>query len=209
MRTTAVSVFLLVVFATSIGLGASLETVAWHWSPPPAFDAKGAALPAPVCYEVYLLIDDEPARLAATVRDTLWKMEPLAGLTYRVQVRALDGEGQPSPLSELSEPWTASSTSGVAEVARARLGSAAPNPFNPSTTISYEVPDAVRGGVSLRVVDLRGRIVRELEVDASPGPHQAHWNGRTADGRAAAAGVYLVQFRCGRASSTIKVTLLE
>jgi len=52
----------------------------------------------------------------------------------------------------------------------------APNPFNPSTKISYELQDA--GPVDLAVYDLGGRWLRTLVAETlAAGPHQATWNG--------------------------------
>ncbi|MEZ4388810.1 MAG: FlgD immunoglobulin-like domain containing protein [Candidatus Krumholzibacteriia bacterium] len=70
-----------------------------------------------------------------------------------------------------------------------RLG-VAPNPANPGTVISYDVPRATR--VVMRVVDVRGRVVRTLVDGWRPaGAHRAFWDGRDGDGREAASGVYL------------------
>jgi hypothetical protein len=65
-----------------------------------------------------------------------------------------------------------------------------PNPFNPSTMISYELPG--RATVSLRVYNMSGRLVRDL-VDSelhSAGLHARSWDGRDNQGRTVASGVY-------------------
>jgi predicted GH43/DUF377 family glycosyl hydrolase len=70
------------------------------------------------------------------------------------------------------------------------LGQNVPNPFNPSTSISYQVP--TRGHVSLRVYDVGGRLIRSLVDDIQPaGAHTASWNGLDDVGRRAVSGVYL------------------
>jgi hypothetical protein len=64
-----------------------------------------------------------------------------------------------------------------------------PNPFNPSTTLAYELRRP--GPVRLRVFDLAGRLVRTLvsgERDA--GSYTVTWNGRDDGGRALASGSY-------------------
>ncbi len=65
-----------------------------------------------------------------------------------------------------------------------------PNPFNPSTTIRFALPQA--GPVSLTIYDVNGRRVRTL-VDgrAEAGPHSLVWDGRDALAREVASGVYL------------------
>ncbi len=71
-----------------------------------------------------------------------------------------------------------------------------PNPFNPRVTISYNLPRA--GQLSVKVYDIRGRLVRDLSAGRRPaGPGQVAWDGRTTDGAAAAAGVYFYEARSG------------
>lgn len=86
-----------------------------------------------------------------------------------------------------------------------------PNPFNPTTQIEYTIPvDAGDVPVSLRVVDLGGRLVRDLlQAQQGPGRYRATWNGRTDDGEPLASGVYLVQLRAGSLTATHKAVLLK
>lgn len=65
-----------------------------------------------------------------------------------------------------------------------------PNPFNPTTTIRFDLPKA--GQVRLEVFNVAGQRVRTL-VDGYmvAGSHAVVWDGRGDDGRLAASGVYL------------------
>ena len=79
--------------------------------------------------------------------------------------------------------------------------STAPNPFNPSTTIRYDLPEASH--VRLSIYDITGRHVRAL-VDAytAAGTHAVVWDGTDASGRAVASGVHLVRLvSAGRSPS--------
>ncbi|MGH2567356.1 MAG: T9SS type A sorting domain-containing protein, partial [Bacteroidota bacterium] len=71
--------------------------------------------------------------------------------------------------------------------------SAYPNPFNPSTTISYQlVEDAL---VTLTVYDMMGReIVVLVKAEKSASYHSVQWNGRDAYDNPAATGVYMYRF---------------
>jgi flagellar hook assembly protein FlgD len=65
-----------------------------------------------------------------------------------------------------------------------------PNPFNPSTTIVYELSNPSR--VTLRIFDASGRAVRSL-IDGSPtdsGQHRVRWDGTDGSGRRVESGVY-------------------
>ncbi len=68
-----------------------------------------------------------------------------------------------------------------------------PNPFNPVTTIRYNIPEP--STVSLVIYDIMGREVRRL-VDGivEPGYHAADWDSRTAAGVNVSSGIYIYRF---------------
>lgn len=65
-----------------------------------------------------------------------------------------------------------------------------PNPFNPSTTIEYELREAMP--VSVHVYDTLGRVVATLVNHAvqQPGVYRVQWNGRSAAGLQLPSGMY-------------------
>jgi hypothetical protein len=80
----------------------------------------------------------------------------------------------------------------VAVRAVSLLRGVSPNPMASSTRISYFIGTA--GKVSLKVFDMRGRLVRTLVDEArSAGEHSEVWDGRSAGGKAVASGVYFCQ----------------
>jgi endonuclease I len=89
-----------------------------------------------------------------------------------------------------------------------RLAGNAPNPFNPSTTIRFEVPH--RGHVKLSVYDVSGRRVAVL-VDGrlGPGAHEAAWTGRDTRGVPVATGVYFCRMEAEGFTATTKMLLLK
>jgi CubicO group peptidase (beta-lactamase class C family) len=87
-----------------------------------------------------------------------------------------------------------------------------PNPFNPSTTISYEIPGntATRPHVTLAVYDLRGRLVRTIvSSEITPGYHQVTWNGKDENGASLSSGIYLYTLKTGEERFTRKMTILK
>lgn len=87
-----------------------------------------------------------------------------------------------------------------------------PNPFNPTTTIAFTVPDDPPGThrVTLSVYDIRGRkLVNLVDADYEPGIHRVVWNGRDSLGVQAASGIYLYTLTCGNRVSTRKMVILE
>ncbi len=83
-----------------------------------------------------------------------------------------------------------------------------PNPFNPSTTISYELESAEQ--VDLQVFDLAGRLVRTLYSGSeSAGQHEKVWMGRDQTGQTVATGVYFYRLRAGREVETRRMLLVK
>jgi hypothetical protein len=83
-----------------------------------------------------------------------------------------------------------------------------PNPFNPRTTIVFELAEAAT--VELAVFDLRGRRVTVLESGPLPiGRHQAIWDGQDDKGRAVPTGTYVCRLNTPQGSQTKKLTLAK
>ena len=83
-----------------------------------------------------------------------------------------------------------------------------PNPFNPQTEIRFQLP--VSGPVSLRLYDVLGREVALLsEGYKTAGYHRLSWDGRDAQGRPAASGVYFSVLEAERFRQVRKLMLLR
>ncbi|MFC1619783.1 FlgD immunoglobulin-like domain containing protein [Candidatus Neomarinimicrobiota bacterium] len=83
-----------------------------------------------------------------------------------------------------------------------------PNPFNPSTTISYDLPEAAM--VRLVVHDLQGREITRLADSYLPaGSYESIWDGRSADGRLLPSGIYIARLETAGYSKSIKMVLLK
>ncbi|MDP8210168.1 MAG: T9SS type A sorting domain-containing protein [Candidatus Stygibacter australis] len=78
-----------------------------------------------------------------------------------------------------------------------------PNPFNPFTTIAYDVAEA--GNVLIQVYNVKGQLVTTLlNEQKDPGAYTLQWN---ADGQAS--GVYFYKMKFGRYTSTKKMILMK
>jgi hypothetical protein len=120
------------------------------------------------------------------------------GATYRYQIGVVDAEGEfYSPVATVS-----------VKALTAALEQNNPNPFNPSTTIRFTVPEP--GHVALHVYDANGQLVRTLidgvRVD---GTHDATWDGRDNSGAAVGSGVYFYRLTAGKFSESKKMVLLK
>jgi len=83
-----------------------------------------------------------------------------------------------------------------------------PNPFNPRTTLRYELPQD--GFVSLRIFDIRGRLVRTLvNTTQTHGPKQVIWDGRSDRGVPVASGVYVYRLDAASEVRARKMALIR
>jgi len=84
-----------------------------------------------------------------------------------------------------------------------------PNPFNPSTTISFSLPES--GQASLRIYDLKGRLLwTGMQEEFLPsGEHQIMWQGMDNAGNHAPTGIYFVEFETTAVRQVQKITLLR
>jgi PKD repeat protein len=84
----------------------------------------------------------------------------------------------------------------------------APNPFNPATTIAYDLPRTSQ--VLLRIYDTRGRLVRTLVNETvAAGRQTVVWNGTDEFGARVHSGVYFYLIEAEDFRATRKMTLLK
>jgi endonuclease I len=89
-----------------------------------------------------------------------------------------------------------------------RLYQASPNPFNPSTRVSYSQADP--GRVVLSVYDVSGRLVNTLvDQHMSAGRKSTEWTGTDSAGKRVASGTYFLRLKTDRGVKTQKVMLAK
>lgn len=83
-----------------------------------------------------------------------------------------------------------------------------PNPFNPRTTLRFNLEQS--GMTQVDIFDLAGRRVLKLHTGILPaGRHEFSWDGRTADGTGCPSGVYLVKVQTRGRTESLRVTLAK
>ncbi|MFH1502444.1 MAG: proprotein convertase P-domain-containing protein, partial [Candidatus Eisenbacteria bacterium] len=91
---------------------------------------------------------------------------------------------------------------------RCVLKGVSPNPFNPTTEVSYGLPNS--GHVALKVYDVTGRLVRTLvDGEKGAGYHTEMWDGRDDGGAEVASGVYFCRMESASFRDTAKMVLLK
>jgi len=83
-----------------------------------------------------------------------------------------------------------------------------PNPFNPTTTIEYNLPRGV--DVKLEIYNLLGEKVRTIVNEFQPaGEYQSQWNGKKENGKLVSSGVYFYRFEAGEFQQSRKMIFLK
>lgn len=84
-----------------------------------------------------------------------------------------------------------------------------PNPFNPSTTIRFDIPEQTVA--TLKIYDIRGRMVWSgFDSDVmSAGRHELQWGGSTSEGTALSGGLYFVELSTPQFHEVQKLMLLK
>ena len=109
--------------------------------------------------------------------------------------------------------WLANDTSPVGDMVQPLLSGvpyASPNPFNPQTSIRFEVGGDTPASALVDIFDLRGQKIRTLHSGhLNPGPQSLVWDGRADDGRQLATGVYMARVQVGGMAETVKMSLVK
>jgi len=87
--------------------------------------------------------------------------------------------------------------------------SAFPNPFNPSTTIEFSIPNPTQAELS--IYNIKGEKVRTLlsQQKLSTGKHQIEWDGKNDYNKNVSSGIYLYQLQTEKFRKTEKMILLK
>jgi hypothetical protein len=112
--------------------------------------------------------------------------------------------------SEIEVPVVMGSAGGPVSPNQLALLGNTPNPFNPTTTIRFTVPTGPTQVYSLRVYDVRGRLVRDLAAgQITSGLHSVLWDGRNNSGSTVGSGIYLYRLEVGQERFTGKMALVK
>lgn len=124
------------------------------------------------------------------------------------KLTAVDSAGHESTYSTLTydDIYTGLDTPRLASCLR--LEQNHPNPFNPSTTIRYYLPDQLP--TRLEIYDVAGRrIVCLIDKMQGRGSYRAEWNGKDRLGNSVASGIYFCRLSAGRETLSRKMVLLK
>jgi hypothetical protein len=173
-----------------------------HWNPNCEIDLHH--------YSVYRgasadFVPDETNRLSTDTDTSFVDGGYGYGSEYYYKVSAWDVHENESPFALITPDMITGVPGGEPPRANA-LFQNAPNPFDASTHIAFALEKA--GHVRLTIFDAKGRLVRTLiDVERSPNQYTERWDGRDADGRAVASGMYFYRIETPGWKDVKKMTL--
>jgi len=137
---------------------------------------------------------------------------PLSDLNM-IEFVLLRGEEQPivryGMLNETVLPSeTVDNVETIAAPAVVQLNANYPNPFNPKTTIRYELPTALQ--VNLAVYNISGQLIKTLtQTEQAAGAYAVVWDGTNDRGQAVPSGLYVYRLQAGEWQETQSMVLLR
>ena len=162
----------------------------------------------PLTFDVYFGTSPNPPLVGSDLIQTTYDPETLIyETTYYWHIVAKDNCGNETE----SEIWnfTTESEIGVDELIPeiAELLQNSPNPFNPTTTISFSIPE--ESNIELTIFNIRGQKLKTLaNKEFTKGSHSIIWNGEDELGKAVGSGVYYYKLYVNGKIEAVKKCLL-
>ena len=123
--------------------------------------------------------------------------------SYHIIAVYSHGDSDPSPTIEITSEFDP-----IVTVHATSLGNNFPNPFNPSTTIYYDLHQPSH--VKLEIYNVRGQLVNTLLNEyISTGAHSIIWNGSNAQGHPQSSGIYFYRLQTDTFSETKRMVLMK
>jgi hypothetical protein len=148
------------------------------------------------------------AKFGNAQQNTSWALDVPAGEIYYWSVQALDACFAGSAFAAEQVLDTVTGVADPPPTMVFALHQNDPNPFNPRTTIRFEMKRPAH--VLLQVFDVPGRLVTTLvNEERSSGTQEVIWQGKDSNGRQVASGVYLYKLRTADFVETRRMVLLK
>jgi len=174
-----------------------------YWTPP-----EDTVLPV-VGYKVYRKFNTDQFYLVQESEETTYhEVLSLEGTyVYYIVVKFFNVDGTPSQFINIPFPFEDVSDNEIPSLVT-KLNNNYPNPFNPSTNISFTLSKP--GRTTLNIYNMKGQLVNHLvNEDMNPGIHNVVWNGKDENGRNVSSGVYLYRLESGTYQATRKMLLMK
>ena len=155
-------------------------------------------------YDIYL-----DSVLLENIADTEFQFENLVnGQTYMAGVSAVYDDGT-SEIIEIDFSFSGTGAGNDIVSSTGLIGNY-PNPFNPTTTISFSLTTENTESTELIIYNLKGQKVKTLVNEKmDTGIHQVIWSGDDENNKPVSSGMYLYKLKNGIYSSTKKMILIK
>ena len=160
-------------------------------------------------YRIYRKFDSGPFKMILETEDESYtEIRELDGYYgYYVTAVYMGVEGAPTRIVNVSLPYVGNQDAQIPGLQTA-LGKNYPNPFNPTTTISFTL--AQYGPVNLKIYNAKGQLVRQLaNSEYAAGQHYLLWDGRDTMGRPVSSGLYFYRLQAKDFSQSHKMILMK
>jgi hypothetical protein len=129
------------------------------------------------------------------------------GQIYSVGISAVYEEGE-SEIVEIGFMYLGTGTKDDILSNKTGLLSNYPNPFNPTTTIKFNIEQNEQ--VKMEIYNLKGQKVKTLVEDKlEAGKYTITWNGKDDNGKSVSSGIYFYKMNSGKFTSTKKMILMK
>jgi hypothetical protein len=158
---------------------------------------------------IEVMNDKQPLVVECAIKDgEVWELSPvITGEMKWSEIISLTGQKQIT-LAVHSDQWVLRKSTSLQTPTVFALHSNYPNPFNPATRITYDVPQETH--IRLTVYDLLGSEVSTLVNQIEqPGFKTIIWNGRDHSGRPLSSGIYISRLETKTFSFSKKMLLLK
>ncbi|MEN6444569.1 MAG: C25 family cysteine peptidase [Candidatus Cloacimonas sp.] len=197
--------FYLGYFSPVIGLSYSVVDSIFTliWNPPtePEFPVLN--------YQIYRKIDaGNFEAIASTTESEYTETLKNLGSEYYYYVVCLYADGNSVPSDILHYHYIVETNESVNPVLVTKLLNNYPNPFNPETVIRFTLKESALAKIC--IYNIKGQVVKELlDEKLASGLHQISWNGKDANNRDVASGMYFYRLESGNYSCVKKMLLLK
>ena len=146
-----------------------------------------------------------PENLVESTTSLGWTDPDYDGWNMQYKITAVDFTGNES---DATGPETATGVTELELPKSFALYQNVPNPFNPTTTIGFDLPKLAR--VTLSIYDVTGTLINTLvDGEMAPGRKSIRWDGRDTGGLGVASGVYFYRLETPTFGQSKKMILLR
>ena len=158
-------------------------------------------------FAIYIRATSDAFSQFATTSDTSYDVTLSPVLDYAFHIRAVYENGLSAPSNNVYISFVGNDNPTAPPAETALIGNH-PNPFNPSTTVSFSLMQDA--DVNLAVYNVKGQLVRTLVSERmEAGNHSVEWSGTDSQSKAVGSGVYFLKMKTGRYVSVKKMIMLK